>query len=130
MGRGFHKHHRQGAVCCLYLSADLEALYPPQSYFVVCLLCEHLYVRDEVDRYDLFAQTMLLRLSSSVDRIDVVTSMSKELLNDFEDLDMSDKQTRMEVIDRIKRLNEILPEGAKNKALTQVALKAKEYKLS
>jgi hypothetical protein len=64
------------------------------------------------------------------DRIDVVTSMSKELLNDFEDLDMSDKQTRLEVIDRIKRLNEILPEGAKNKALTQVALKAKEYKLS
>jgi len=64
------------------------------------------------------------------DRIDVVTSMSKELLNDFEDLDMSDKQTRIEVIDRIKRLNEILPEGAKNKALTQVALKAKEYKLS
>jgi hypothetical protein len=64
------------------------------------------------------------------DRIDVVTSMSKELLNDFEDLDMSDKQIRLEVIDRIKRLNEILPEGAKNKALTQVALKAKEYKLS
>jgi len=64
------------------------------------------------------------------DRIDVVTSMSKELLNDFEDLDMSDKQTRLEVIDRIKRLNEILPEGAKNKSLTQVALKAKEYKLS
>ena len=65
------------------------------------------------------------------DRIDVVTSMSKELLNDFEDLDMSDKQTRLEVIDRIKRLHEILPEGAKkNKALTQVALKAKEYKLS
>jgi hypothetical protein len=43
---------------------------------------------------------------------------------------MSDKQIRLEVIDRIKRLNEILPEGAKNKALTQVALKAKEYKLS
>jgi hypothetical protein len=64
------------------------------------------------------------------DRIDVVTSMSKELLNDFEDLDMSDKQIRLEVIGRIKRLNEILPEGAKNKALTQVALKAKEYKLS
>lgn len=65
------------------------------------------------------------------DRIDVVTSMSKELLNDFEDLDMSDKQTRLEVVDRIKRLYEILPEGVKkNKALTQVALKAKEYKLS
>jgi hypothetical protein len=63
------------------------------------------------------------------DRIDVVNSMSKELINDFEDLDLSNKKVKAEVIDRIKRLQEILPPGSKNKALLQALEIAKKYKI-
>ena len=63
------------------------------------------------------------------DRIDVVSSMSKELMDDMEDLDVTDKQTKEEIIGRIKRLRAILPEGAKNKNLNKALLKLRDLGL-
>ena len=63
------------------------------------------------------------------DRIDVVSSMSKELIDDMEDLDVTDKQTKEEIIGRIKRLRAILPEGAKNKNLNKALLKLRDLGL-
>ena len=60
------------------------------------------------------------------DRIDVVSSMSKELMDDMDDLDVSDPLTKEEIIGRIKRLRAILPEGAKNKNLNKALLKLKD----
>ena len=61
-----------------------------------------------------------------VDREDAVTAMSKELMEDLENLDMNDEQTKKEVWVRISKLNKILPEGAKNRALKAVYTAVKE----
>ena len=60
------------------------------------------------------------------DREDAVTAMSKELLEDLENLDMSDEQTKKEVWSRISKLNKILPEGVKNRSLKAVYTAVKE----
>ena len=60
------------------------------------------------------------------DREDAVTAMSKELLEDLENLDMNDEQTKKEVWTRISKLNKILPEGAKNRSLKAVYTAVKE----
>jgi hypothetical protein len=60
------------------------------------------------------------------DREDAVTAMSKELLEDLENLDMSDEQTKKEVWTRISKLNKILPEGVKNRSLKAVYTAVKE----
>jgi hypothetical protein len=60
------------------------------------------------------------------DREDAVTAMSKELMEDLENLDMSDEQTKKEVWNRINKLNKILPEGAKNRSLKAVYTAVKE----
>jgi hypothetical protein len=59
------------------------------------------------------------------DRIDVVTSMSKELMDDMDDLDLTDKLTQTEILGRIARLKAILPDGAKNKTLNKALLQLK-----
>lgn len=60
------------------------------------------------------------------DREDAVTSMAKDLYDDLENLDLSDEQTKKEVWVRISKLNKILPEGAKNRALKAVYTAVKE----
>jgi len=60
------------------------------------------------------------------DREDAVTAMSKELLEDLENLDLNDEQTKKEVWTRISKLNKILPEGAKNRSLKAVYTAVKE----
>lgn len=60
------------------------------------------------------------------DREDAVTSMAKDLLEDLENLDLGDVQTKKEVWNRIAKLNTILPDGAKNRALKAVYTAAKE----
>ena len=59
------------------------------------------------------------------DRIDVVTSMSNELSDDMEDLDLTDPLTQKEILGRIARLKVILPQGAKNKTLNKVLIQLK-----
>jgi hypothetical protein len=60
------------------------------------------------------------------DREDAVTSMAKDLLDDLENLDLNDAQTKKEVWTRISKLNTILPEGAKNRSLKAVYTAVKE----
>lgn len=60
------------------------------------------------------------------DREDAVTSMAKDLLEDLENLDLNDAQTKKEVWTRISKLNTILPEGAKNRSLKAVYTAVKE----
>lgn len=60
------------------------------------------------------------------DREDAVTSMAKDLYDDLENLDLNDEQTKKEVWVRISKLNKILPEGVKNRALKAVYTAVKE----
>lgn len=60
------------------------------------------------------------------DREDAVTSMAKDLLEDLENLDLNDDQSKKEVWVRISKLNKILPEGAKNRSLKAVYTAVKE----
>jgi len=60
------------------------------------------------------------------DREDAVTSMAKDLLEDLENLDLNDEQTKKEVWNRISKLNKILPEGVKNRSLKAVYTAVKE----
>ena len=71
-------------------------------------------------------ELLTLKKWDDFDREDAVTAMSKELLEDLENLDMSDEQTKKEVWSRISKLNKILPEGVKNRSLKAVYTAVKE----
>lgn len=59
---------------------------------------------------------------SPEDREDAVTSMSKDLFDDLENLDMNDEKTKKEVFDRIKNLQQILPKDKNGKPINNRAL--------